>query len=69
MEFENLKNSELQEKLKAAKTIEELFELAKSEGVDLSDEQLQSVSGGSWSFCTNDCTDCPDDEYDPNNWS
>ena len=70
MDFENLKNPELQEKLKAAKTTEELIELAKTEGLDLSDEQLQAVSGGSWyDFCTNDCTDCPDDEFDPNNWS
>ena len=58
MDFEEL-NPELQEKLKAAKTIEELAELAKAEGVDLSEDQLRAVSGGMgpnqgdkcWPYC------------------
>ena len=45
MNFKDLA-PELQEKLKAAKTIEELAELAKAEGVDLSEDQLKAVSGG-----------------------
>ena len=46
MNFEDLKNPELQEKLKSAKTPEELVALAKEEGVELSDEQLESLSAG-----------------------
>ena len=57
MDFENLKNPELQGKLKAAETAEELIGLAASEGIDLSEEQLQGISGGSdWSLCDdNEC--------------
>ncbi len=40
-------------KAKAAKTPEELMALVKEEGIELTDEQLESVSGG-WSL-----TDCP----------
>ena len=40
-------NPELQEKLKAAKTAEELVDLAREEGVELSDEQLETIAGGS----------------------
>ena len=57
MEFEDLKNPELQEKLKAAETAEELIGLAASKGIDLNNEQLQAISGGSdWSLCDdNEC--------------
>lgn len=48
MDFEDLKNPELQEKLKACKTADELVELAREEGVELSDEQLDSIAGGAW---------------------
>ena len=41
---------ELQEKLKAAKTAEELVDLAREEGVELSDEQLDSIAGGEWTM-------------------
>ena len=37
---------ELVEKAKSCKSTEELVELAKSEGVELSDEQLEAISGG-----------------------
>jgi hypothetical protein len=40
MNFEDLKNPELQEKLKACESAAELVELAQEEGVELSDEQL-----------------------------
>ena len=33
-------------KIKACNNSEELFELAKEEGVELTDEQLNSISGG-----------------------
>ena len=46
MSFEDLKNPELQEKLKAASTVEDLVALAKEEGVELADDQLDTLSGG-----------------------
>lgn len=42
------------EKAKACKTTEELVALAKAEGIELTDEQLDAASGGiEW------CTPCP----------
>ena len=48
------------EKARACKSTDELVELAKSEGIELSDEQLDSIAGGgSWadyvcdSYCWN----------------
>ena len=46
MNFDDLKNPELQEKLKSAKTPGDLVALAKEEGVELADEQLEAMSGG-----------------------
>ena len=46
MNFEDLKNPELQEKLKAAKAPEEVLAIAKEEGFELTDDQLEAVSGG-----------------------
>ena len=46
MNFEDLKNPELQEKLKAASTLEELFAIAKENGLELSDDQIDAISGG-----------------------
>ena len=46
MNFDDLKNPELQEKLKACKTMSELAELAEAEGIELNDEELDSLSGG-----------------------
>ena len=43
-------------KVKACKNQEELFALAKQEGIELSDEQLEAVNGG---FCTVDMPNCP----------
>ena len=55
MNFEDLKNPELQEKLKSAKTPEDLLELAHEAGYELSDEELDGIAGGGW-----DCfPDCP----------
>lgn len=56
MNFEDLKNPELQEKLKAAKTAEELVALAKEHGVELSDEQLEAMSGGG-EWCSSWCSE------------
>ena len=49
MDFDDLKNPELQEKLKSAKTPEEILALANEEGYELSEEELNGVSGG-WLF-------------------
>ena len=46
MNFEDLKNPELQEKLRSVKTVDELVALAKEEGLELTDEQLEAVAGG-----------------------
>lgn len=63
MEFSDL-TPEQQEKAKACKTPEDILELARSEGYELSEEELTAISGGvSWS-CISDCPDhrpCPQD--------
>ena len=48
--FEGL-SDDLKEKATACKTAEELMELAKSEGIELTDEQLDTISGGVEWFC------------------
>lgn len=51
------------EKAKACKTVDELVELAKSEGIELSDAELEGMAGGlSWgdgkcSLFEEDCSD------------
>ena len=64
MDYDALKDPEFQEKLKGAKTAQELAELVRTQGIDLSDEDLQAISGGSdwydaseWGDCESD--DCP----------
>lgn len=52
MKFEDLA-PELQEKAKACKTPDEILALASEEGYELSDEELESVSGG-WNTCWTD---------------
>ena len=47
MSFQDLTPEQI-EKAKACKSPEELLALAQSEGYELSDEELQSVSGGEW---------------------
>ena len=58
MQFEDLKPEQI-EKAKACKTPYELVALAKEEGVELSDEQLEAMAGGEsrwdkWSGCSGD---------------
>ena len=66
MNFEDLKNPELQEKLKTCRTAEELVVLAKAEGFELSDAELESVSGGAiWDCSDNICADYRGPELDP----
>lgn len=45
MELDNL-SPEIQEKVKTCKTPEEVIELAKEEGYELSNEELEGISGG-----------------------
>lgn len=60
MNFDNLKSPEFQEKLRSAKSFEGLVSLAKEEGIELTDEQLESLSGGDewyeecWVLCPED---------------
>lgn len=54
MNTDNL-SPELIEKAKG-KTAAELVELAKREGVELTDEQLETISGGGWTGST--CPNC-----------
>ena len=51
MKLEDL-SPELQEKAKACATAEELFALAKQEGIELSEEDLEEISGGraTWQY-------------------
>ena len=56
MNFENLKDPKLQEKLKSAKTPEELLALAREQGYELSDDELQGLGGGSLWGCDSDCS-------------
>lgn len=58
MNFEDL-SPELREKALLCKTPEDLVQLAKDEGIELSDEQIEAVSGGApW-----DCEDYKCDSY------
>ena len=60
MDFEDLKNPELQEKLKSAKTPGDILTMAKEEGFELSDDVLEGVSGGSLGCGSLGCgRDCP----------
>ena len=43
-------------KVKACKNQEEMLALAKQEGIELSEEQLEAVNGG---FCSDDKLTCP----------
>ena len=58
MDFENL-TEEQRQKARACRTTEEILALAKEEGVELTDEQLEGVAGG-WGGgednCPDDCT-------------
>lgn len=62
MDYENLKDPELQEKLKAAKTVGELAEFARTQGVDLSDEDLKAITGGSDWYDASDWGECDEDD-------
>ena len=52
--FDNL-SDDLKKKATECKTAEELMELAKTEGIELTDEQMDAISGGGW-YCDGDET-------------
>lgn len=54
MKFEDL-TPEQQEKARACSSTEELIELAKAEGAELSDEELDGLAGGSDWYCASVC--------------
>ena len=57
MKFEDL-TPELQEKVKACTTAEEILALAKEEGYELSDAELAEVAGGGfWDIDFSWCSD------------
>ena len=55
MEYSEL-TDEVKARLKGCETPEELLALAREEGYELSDEELESVSGGFWG-CDHECGD------------
>ena len=56
MNFEDL-TPEQQEKAKACRTAEDILALAKEEGYELSDTELESIAGG---YFWDDGSDCGD---------
>lgn len=49
---------EMKAKITSCKTAEELIELAKNEGIELTDEQLNAISGGlDWAKYFAECDD------------
>ena len=65
MNFDEL-TPELQEKVRTCKTAGELVALAESEGVELSDDQLEGLSGGAvWNCNDNICADYRGPDLDP----
>ena len=58
MSFKDM-SPEIQEKIKACQTPEEVLELAKEEGYELAEEELEQISGGiSWSTSEYKCPNC-----------
>ena len=51
MKLEDL-TPELKEKVLACKTPEDLIALAKEQGYELSEDELEAVSGGAWNNCS-----------------
>lgn len=63
MKFDDL-SPEMREKVQACKSSDELLALAKEEGVELSEEDLEAVSGG-WGTCPNNdyCSSYKGDKF------
>jgi hypothetical protein len=56
MEFDEL-SQELKDKARACETPEEMLALAKDEGITLSDEDLDQISGGKGKWAYEKCDD------------
>ena len=54
MKFEEL-TEEQKAKLKECKSAEDIMKLAKEEGQELSEDDLDAISGGEWSSCSYTC--------------
>ena len=54
-------SDDLKKKVTECKTAEELMELAKSEGIELTDEQLDAISGG-YNWLCSSLSSCPEKE-------
>ena len=66
MNFDDLKNPGLQQRLKDASSPEELLAIAKEEGCELSDAELEGVAGGGfWDCDDNICADYRGNDLDP----
>ena len=59
MDFDDL-TPEMQEKARACKTPEDVLALAKEGGIELTDEQLEAVSGGEYDWGCFDKRQCID---------
>ena len=58
-------SDEAKAKLKGCETPEEVMALAKEEGYELSDEELEGISGGWGKPCPNRDWGCDADGYNP----
>ena len=54
MDFEKL-TPEQQAKARSCKTVDELVDLAKEDGVELTDAELDAISGGKWGLEGGEC--------------
>lgn len=59
MELKDL-NVDQREKLRQASTMNDVVAIAKEEGIELTDEQLETLSGGAWYGCSN--YTCPEND-------
>ena len=59
MEFEDL-SQELKEKAAQCKTADELAKLVEQEGIELSEGQLEGISGGGWKSSGGENQHCGD---------
>lgn len=57
MEFKDL-SPDQREKVEACKNPEEILALAKEEGYELSESELDQVAGGGWSSYETTCPEC-----------
>ena len=65
MDYNDL-TDEQKAKARMCHSNEELLELAKAEGIELTDEQLDSVSGGTWGCSDNNIPETCGEHYGKN---